>query len=130
MIFIITPNLLDRVNDFFRDLEIQEISSKIYLPAPKSDHPIFFKALYQFCFYFAILQVPILVARFILKDPADKKAGTISGLIFWFGAAWLIDLLVTKDVNWFKFLGFLIALIGISIVIMNVISLGAQASRK
>ncbi len=130
VIFIITPDLLDKAYDFFRDIELVELYSDIYLPAPKSDHPVLFKALSRFCFYFAVLQIPVLAVRFILKDPAEKKAGGFSGLLFWFGAAWIIDLSMAEDTGWFTFLGYLIALIGICIVAKNALILGSKAFRK
>ena len=130
VMLIVTPDLLDRGYDFFLDLELRGLYPNIYLPAPKSDHTILFTALSQFCFVFAILHVPILVARFILKDPADKKAGTISGLIFWFGAAWIINQFIIMEINWFTFLGYLIALIGACIVIRNAIFLVTRPFRK
>jgi len=125
-----TPNLLERGWEFLRDLEIQKFSSHMYLPAPKSNHLILFTALSRFSFYFAILHVPILVARLILKNPVDKTAGTVSGLVFWFGATWIINQLVAGSIAWFVFLGYLIALIGVSIVVQNAVILGARSLRS
>lgn len=130
VIFIITPNLLDRGYNFFLDLEFRELYSYIYLPTPKSDHPDLFLALSWFCFIFAFFHIPILAARFIMKDAVEKKAGIISGLFFWFGATWLINQLVIKEFEWFTFLGYLIALIGASILIRSVMILAATPFKK
>jgi hypothetical protein len=130
VIFMQTPNLFDRGYSFFNDLEIRELSPNIYLPAPKSDHSILYNALSRFCFYFAILQIPVLILRFILKDPIDKKADTVSGLLFWFGAAWIINLMIVNEIVWTTFLGYLIVLVGISVVIRNALCLGMQAYRR
>ncbi len=65
-----------------------------------------------------------------MKDAVEKKAGTISGLIFWFGATWLINQLVIKEFEWFTFLGYLIALIGANILIKSVMVLAATPFRK
>ena len=123
MIFVITPNLVERISDFLQDFEIREIAPHWALIAPKSYHPVLYTAIFQFCLAFAIFQVFVLVARFILRDPMDRVAGTISSIVFWFGASWIVNLLITKTVGWFVFLGWLIALIGTSIIIKNAIVL-------
>ena len=130
VMFIKTPDLIDKGYRFFLDLEFREPYSYIYLPVPKSDHRLFFTTISQFCLAFAILHIPILGARFILKDPAEKKGGTISGLIFWFGTAWVINQLIIKEINWLTFLGYLIALIGVTMVIKNAIFLATRPFRK
>lgn len=130
VIVAVTPDILDRAYDFFRDFRLRELAPNVYLPAPRSDDMILYTAVFQFCLAFAILQVPILGARFILKDSVDRKAGTVSSLFFWFGAAWITNLLIAKDIDWFAFFGYLIALLGTSLIIKNAISLVAQALRK
>jgi len=100
IIFLFTPNLMNKVLIFFKDLEFRGYTSFIYLPYPKSEHPILFNTLYNFCLFFAIIHIPILATRFILKDPIDKKAGAFSGLIFWFGAAYIINILITEQTSW------------------------------
>ena len=68
-------------------------------------------------------------ARFILKDPIDKKAGAFSGLIFWLGSAYIINSLLEKNIDWSAFLGYLIVLIGITLVINNSIKLSVYFAR-
>lgn len=129
-IFVVTPNLPDKISSFFLDFELREIAPNWMLPAPKSHHLVLYTAIFQFCLAFAIFQICILGARFILRDPIDKKAGTISSLVFCFGAAWVVSLLMVKTIGWFVFWGWLIALIGTSLVIKNAIVLMAQIFRQ
>jgi len=126
-IFAVTPNLSDRIYDFFKDLKFQEVYSDVYFPTPRSDHPVLYNAVFQFCLAFAIFQLLVLGARFVLKESIDRKAGTFSSLLFWFGAAWTVNLLMSKAFGWFAFLGWLVTLAGISLVVKSVITLVAEA---
>jgi len=130
MIFAITPNLIDRISDFLRDFEIRELAPNWKLPTPKSHHLLLYTAAFQFCLAFAIFQILVLAARFILRDPIDRISGTISSIVFWFGASWLVNLLITETIEWFVFFGLLIALIGTSVIIKSVIGLIARILRK
>jgi hypothetical protein len=127
--FLITPDLLNKILFFFKDLELRKYSTFIYLPYPKSEHAILFNALYNFSLFFAVIHIPILAARFILKDPVDKKGDTFSGLIFWFGASYILNSLLEENIGWIEFTGYLILLIGITLVVSNSIKLSAYISR-
>ena len=129
-IFAITPNLPDRISDFFKDFELREITPHWMLPAPKSYHQVLYTAIFQFCLAFAFFQILVLGARFVLNDPIGSKAGTVSSLVFWFSASWAVSLLIAKTIEWFRFFGLLITLIGISIVVKNAIVLMTQFFRK
>ena len=130
IIYTMTPNLLDSIREFFFDLEPQQLVSNIYIPTPKSDHPVLYTALYQFCSAFAVLHIPILAGRFILKESVNRKAETASSIFFWFGAARMFNLLISTDISWITFLGYLISLIGVSIVIRCLIILIAYSIRR
>ena len=122
VIFAITPNLPDRIYDFYHDFQLQEAYPGVSLPAPVSNHPVLYGALFQFCLIFAIFQVVILVARFILKESIKRKSGTVSGLFFWFGAAVALSSLKSGSIDWFIFLGWLVVLVGTVIVVRSAIS--------
>jgi len=130
VIFVSTPNLLGRIHDFFKDLTLQEVYPNIVFPVPRSDHPVLYNAIFQFCRAFAVFQIFVLGARFLLKEPIDRKAGTFSSFLFWSGAAWVVSLLMDKVIEWFAFLGWLVTLAGISLVVKSVITLVAEAFRK
>jgi len=132
-IFATTPNLLSKISDFIRDFKPQEVAPNWQLPAPEHplDHRVLYTAIYQFCLIFAIFQVFVLGARFMLRDSIDRKAGTISSLVFWFGASQIVSWLLNKTIDsWFVFVGWLIVLVGISIVIKNAIILATPLSRE
>jgi len=130
VIFVVTPNLVDKISDFFLDFELQEVAPNWQLPAPKTAHPVLYTAILQFSLVFAIFQIAVLGARFILRDPIDRTAGTISSIVFWFGASLILNSLILETVEWFLFLGLLIMLIGISIVVKNSIVLIAKIFRQ
>lgn len=122
VIFAITPNLLDRIYDFLHDFQLQEAYPGMSFPAPASNHPVLYGALFQFCLIFAIFQVIILVARFILKESIKRKSGTFSGLFFWFGAAVALNLSKAGSIDWFIFIGWLVVLVGTVIFVKSAIS--------
>jgi len=124
LIVATTPNLVEGVADFLRSFNLTEVAPNVLLPIPGLDHPVVFGAVYQFCLYFGILQIPMLAARFILKDTPRRTASTAMGIVFWLGAAWLVSLIITKNItSWLIFVGYIIALVGIAIVVENVIVL-------
>ncbi|MBM5804483.1 MAG: hypothetical protein FJZ49_00190 [Candidatus Verstraetearchaeota archaeon] len=122
LIVATTPNLIDRFADFFLNFQLQEVAHNVLLPAPTSlDHPVVFGAVYQFCLMFGLLQIPMVVARVIMKDTARRTASTATGVVFWLGVAWLVSLIIT--ITWLNFVGYIIALVGIAIMVENVIVL-------
>ncbi|KUO39487.1 MAG: hypothetical protein AVW05_04380 [Hadesarchaea archaeon DG-33] len=123
VIFAVTPELPSKIYDFFKDFQLQLVYPGVYFYAPASNHPILYNVAFQFCLIFAIFQVVILVARFILKESISRKAGTFSGLFFWFGSVAALSLLKSESVDWFIFLGWLIVLVGIVITVRSSISL-------
>lgn len=116
-----TPNLVDRIADFFSDFHMQEVAPNIFLPIPGLDHPVVFNALFQFCLIFGILQIVVLSARFIIKDTVRRTASTAMGIIFWLGAAWSVTLINTPGFTWLNFVGYIILFCGIAIVAENLI---------
>jgi len=125
-IFAVTPDLLDKISVFLNNFELREVAPHWMLPAPKSFHLVLYTAIFQFCLTFAIFQILVLGARLILRDPIDRTAGTVSSIVFWFGASWVVSLLIDRTIGWFVFSGLVIALIGLSIVIKNAIVLVSQ----
>lgn len=126
IIFVTTPNLVDRAGDFFRDFHTQEVAPNVFLPVPGYDHPVVFNAIYQFCLIFGILQIAVLAARFILKDTVRRTASTVMGIIFWLGAAWSMTFIIAKSITWLTFDGYIITFLGIAIVVENIIVLALR----
>lgn len=117
MIFVATPNLPREIYDFFRGFRLQQVYPGVSFFAPTSNPAVVYSIAFQFCFVFGIFQAAILGARFVLNDSVGRKAGTFSGLIFWFGAAAALWLLMSGSIDWFIFLGWLVVLIGIAIAV-------------
>jgi hypothetical protein len=124
VILAANPGLPSRIYEFFLDFRLQPVYPGVsfYGPASVSGHETVYSAAFQFCLGFAIFQVAILAARFILHEPARRKAGTFSGLFFWFGAAAALWLLVAGSIDWFIFLGWLVVLVGLAITVRCVIA--------
>ena len=121
-IFALTPGLPNKIIDFVRDFHRTEVYSGVIFFAPSSKHPVIYNAAFQFCLVFAIFQVVVLVARFAIRDSIGRKAETLSGIVFWFGAAAALNSLIFASLDWFVFLGWLIVLIGLAIVIRSAVA--------
>ena len=129
MIFAATPGLPGKIYDFGRDFRLENAYPNVSFFAPTSDHPVVYNAAFQFCIGFAVFQVAILVARFALNESIGRKAGTFSGLFFWFGAAAALWALIAGSIDWFIFLGWLVVLIGVVIAVRCAIALVFWKSR-
>jgi hypothetical protein len=124
VIWVITPNLSQKVIDFFKDFELtEEIFPNVLLPAPAHHHPIVYTAVARFCFVFSLFQIAILVLRFFLREPLDRVAGTFSGIVFWLGVGFVSNLLAAEAIEWFGFLGWFIVFIGLSLVVRSILVL-------
>ena len=122
-IFVTTPNLFDKILAFFRDFEIVSIpnTENLVLPAPvsPSTHSVLYSAVTQFSFIWGLFQIVILALRFVGRSPLSKKTETVSNLVFWFGASYLINTLLnetTTTTTWFVFWAGVITLIGVSLI--------------
>jgi len=132
-IFMTTPNLFDRIIDFFSDFYLARVPNLgIRLPAPEFPrvHLVVYRAVAQFCFIWGLFQIVILALRFVVRSPLSKKAETVSNLFFWFGAgfltrAFLIETtswaFLTAMTRWFAFWSGIIMLIGVSLIIRAII---------
>jgi len=123
VIWIVTPNLSQEVVDFSKDFELKEAFENVFLPFPAHHHPVVYTAVTRFCFVFGLFQIFILVLRFVFREPADKIAGTFSGMVFWLGAGFVANMLSAGTIKWFVFLGWIIVLIGLSLVIRSLVVL-------
>jgi len=124
IIWIITPNLYQEVVDFFNSFtRTKEIFPNVFLPYPVGNHRVVFTALARFCFVFGLFQIAILVLRFFFREPLNRIAGTFSGMVFWLGAGFVSNLLATRAIEWFDFIGWLIVLIGLALVVRSLLIL-------
>ncbi len=116
LFFIIVPNYYVRVTDFFGDFELKEVASNLFLPAPAGLHPVVYETVMRFCIVFGLFQFFVLALRFYFKSSVKKIAETVSNIVLWLGAAYVFNLLLSKAVAWFPFIGGIIAVIGFSII--------------
>jgi len=129
-LLLVTPNYRNEFVSFFRDFHLVKVTPNVSLPAPKSSHPIVYTAVMEFCIAYGLFQIAILVFRFALRDPIDRKAGTASGIVFWLGAGYLLSMLLTESIGWFDFLAGLAIFIGLSIVVRGFVTLLFQVMRR
>ena len=125
VIFVITPNLGDEIGDFIRDLQFEPLDMypDIDFPKPASNHPVLYTAVAEFCIVYGLFQIAILISRFYFGDYLKRKAGTLSGAVFWLGAGYLLTILSADNIDWFAFLSWLIIFIGLSLVVRSLVIL-------
>lgn len=129
-ILLVTPNYHNEFVSFVRDFHLGKVTPNFSLPAQKSSHPIVYTAVMEFCIAYGLFQIAILVFRFALRDPIDRKAGTASGIVFWLGAGYLLSMLLTESIGWFDFLAGLAIFVGLSIVVRGFVTLLFQVMRR
>jgi len=128
MIFVTTPNLFGSIIEFFKDFGLVPIpnTGNIYFPAPKNpnNHLTVYSAAGQFSLIFGIFLIFILVLRFIIQSPLNKKADTAGDIVFWLGANYLIGMFLKESVTtkiWFTFWAAIIMLIGLTLIIRAIV---------
>ncbi len=135
-IFVATPNLFDKIWDFFRDFDLVRVPNRPgwFLPAPAfpGAHSVIYLAAEQISLGLGLFQIAILVLRFVARSPWSKKAETASNLVFWLGAGLLIHTLVNETITattWFVFWAGVIMLIGVSLITRAIVLAVARALR-
>jgi len=124
-IFVTTPNLFDKILAFFRDFHIEIVphTEKFFFPAPVSPraHSDIYSAVTHFSLIWGLCQIVILALRFVARSALDKKAETVSNLVFWLGASYLISTFLIETTTWFVFWAAIIILSGVSLIIRAII---------
>jgi membrane protein YdbS with pleckstrin-like domain len=59
--------------------------------------------------------------RFVVDSPFSKKAETVSNLVFWLGASYLISTFLIETTTWFVFWAAIIMLSGVSLIVRAVV---------
>lgn len=129
-IFVTTPNLFDKILVFFRDFDIVSVpnTENLLLPAPVSPntHSDVYSAVARFSLIWGLYQIVILLLRFVIRSPLGKKAETVSNLVLWLGASYLISAFLNGTTTWFAFWGTIIMLIGVSLIARAIILVVAR----
>lgn len=127
VIFLTTPNLFNKIIDFFQNFGLVKVpNTVILLPAPRFPwvHSLVYSALTQFSFVWSIFRAVILVLRFVDRSPLGKKAETVSNLVFWWGTSLLIRTFLNRALTtttWFVFWAGVIMILGLSLIIRALI---------
>jgi hypothetical protein len=123
-LIILRPDLPSLIRDFFTDFELQQVwGGNVYLPVPMSNHQALYGIAFDFCLYMLAFQVLGLLFRFVLNELVRKKASSVSGVVFWGGFAWILNLLSAELIGWPAFLGWLIVVAGTSIVVQSILTI-------
>ena len=123
-LFIATPNLFDKTMNFFKDFKLVDVPhTNMIFPAPEhlGSHSVVYQAAGQFSMAVTILQVILLALRFVIPSSLSKKSETVSSLVYWAGASFLIqtfliDSAPVSPVDWFEFWSLIIVAAGVSLL--------------
>ena len=134
-IFIITPNLTDKMVDFFQDIafvNVARLPSNFYLPRPATigAHVTIYSAVEQFSLAWGVFLVAMLVIRFATGSQTRKKAENLGDIVFWFGSAYLVRTWLIGESKWFEFWALILMLLGISLIVRAVFLAAAGARGK
>ena len=118
-IFLITLNLTDKIETFFRDFELEQVSGDFYFPTPQNPHPTLYESVAIFCFVYGIYQFLLLILKFALKAAPTKKSETITSIIFWPATGYGMLMLKDGTTEWLTFIATLVILAAIAIIIRS-----------
>lgn len=127
-------NLFLELVDFFEHLNLARVpDTSIYLPAPMSPaaYVDLYTAVFQFVLILGIIEVVILVLRFVFNSPIKRKAETIANVVFWLGISYLIYtyLMDAATINkWFVFWVGVIIIFGLSLIARAFVLLASRQS--
>lgn len=113
IIVIITPHPLKEIQSFFTDV-FKNVQG---FPAPSEPHPVLYTAVMRFALIFGVFSIGVLVLRFVLRESANRKAGTASSVVFWLGVAFLTNPLAAESISWFAFWAGIIVIIGLMVIV-------------
>jgi hypothetical protein len=136
IIYITTPGIWQRIIDFLSNLTTTVVPNipSVYLPVPihPNAHAVLYDAVFRFCLGVGILQIVILALRFGLRSPVFRASETVGNLVFWFGAAYLVNthLNSTTTTNtWFAFWAGILIILGISLIARSLVLLAVRHRR-
>jgi len=118
-LFVITPNLFDNILDFLKDFKLVDVSNTdIVFPAPEFPriHLTVYQAVGQFSIAVCLFQIVLLALRFFVPSSWSKRAENVGNLVYWGGAAFLIQLFLIENTQWFVFWSTLIIIVGVSMI--------------
>jgi len=123
-IFVITPNVFDRILDFFKDFKLVDVPfTNVVFPAPAfpRSHLVVYQAAEQFSMTVSLFQILILALRFVIPSSWKKRSETVGNLVYWVGATYLIQSFLIDSTLWFVFWSALLMIIGVSLIARAVV---------
>ena len=127
LFFVIVPDYGSIAVDFLNDfIKPKEVTPGLFLPAPGNNSEVnetVYGAVMYFCIVFGLFQFSILAFRLYFRSAVRKIAETFSNIIFWLGSAYAFYLLWSEAVEWFPFIGGMIAVGGFSIIVRSLVTL-------
>jgi hypothetical protein len=127
-IFAYIPTLQSDLQAFFLNFNMATVpnSNGLILPAPAT--PGLFTDVYWaaevFCIAWGIFSIFTLGLRTAAGSAPWRKAETISGMFWWFGASYLISIFLTASttlIGWFTFWTTIIMLFGGSLIMRGLV---------
>jgi len=118
-LFVITPNLFDKILDFFKGFDtvgVPNTDITFFAPEFPRLHLTIYQAARQFSIALGIFQIVILALRFVIPSSWGKRSETVGSLVFWVGAGFLIQLFLIDTTQWFLFWSTIIILVGVSMI--------------
>lgn len=124
-IWIITPSFSDEIVSFTKDFtsHYANVTGNVRLPAPASNHAVFYTAIMQLTIALAAFQIVVLALRFAYHESIERKASTISSFAFWVAAAFFLNMLANATIGWFAFVAGLIICVGLAITVSHIVRL-------
>ncbi len=123
IIYITTPSIWERIVDFFSNMTTTIVPNtpSIYLPVPihPNAHAVLYDAVFRFCLGVGIIQIVILGLRAGLRSSINGMSETVGNLVFWFGAAYLVNTYLnstTTTGTWFVFWAGILIVLGLSLI--------------
>ncbi len=120
ILFVITPNLLESIIDFFKDFKLIDVpNTTIIFPGPEfpRSHLTVYQAAGQASVALCIFQILMLALRFIIPSVWGKRAETVGNFVYWAGAAFLIQYFLVDSTQWFIFWSTIVILAGVSLIV-------------
>ncbi len=123
-LFVINPNLFDKILDFFKDFGTFDVpNTDVTFIAPEFPrlHLTVYQAARQFSIALGVFQIVILALRFVIPSSWGKRSETVGNLVFWVGAGFLIQLFLIENTQWFVFWSTVIIVVGVSLIARAVV---------
>ena len=118
-LLVINPDLFGKIVDFFKDFDTVNVpNTDVTFIAPEFPrlHLTVYQAAGQFSLALAAFQIVILALRFVIPSSWGKRSETVGTLVYWAGAAFLIQSFLIENTQWFVFWSTIIILVGVSLI--------------